>query len=59
MVNDAAVAHDAYISQKAQFTYPSDERKGGKMINEFFQPAEFLKRLELHREYVCKSKTKK
>ena len=59
MVNDVAVARDAYIGQKAQFTYPSDERTGLKMIAEFFQPAEFLKRLELHRQYICKSKTKK
>ena len=59
MVNDAAVARDAYIGQKAQFTYPNDERMGIKIINEFFQPAEFLKRLELHREHICKSKTKK
>ena len=29
------------------------------MITEFFQPSEFLKRLELHRKYICKSKTKK
>ena len=29
------------------------------MITEFFQPSEFLKRLELHRQYICKSKTKK
>ena len=29
------------------------------MINEFFSEAEFLKRLNLHREYICKSKTKK
>ena len=29
------------------------------MIAEFFSPIEFLKRLELHRDYICKSKTKK
>ena len=49
MVNDTAVARDIFIEQKAQFTYPNDERTGIKMITEFFQPAEFLKRLELHR----------
>ena len=59
MVNDTAVARDIYIEQKAQFTYPNDERTGIKMITEFFQPAEFLKRLELHRQHICKSKTKR
>ena len=49
MINDAAVARDAYIGQKAQFTYPNDEKVGTKMITDFFQPTEFLKRLELHR----------
>lgn len=29
------------------------------MIIDFFSEAEFLKRLQLHREHVCKSKTKK
>ena len=59
MVNDTAVARDAYIGQKQQFNFPSDERTGIRMITEFFQPAEFLKRLELHRQHICKSKTKK
>jgi len=29
------------------------------MIIDFFSEAEFLKRLNLHREHICKSKTKK
>ena len=29
------------------------------MIIDFFKPENFLKRLRLHRDYICKSKTKK
>jgi len=59
MSNDPAVVKEIYHSQKQNFSWPNDERTAVAAITEFFSPAEFLKRLNIHREYVCKSKTKK
>lgn len=57
MSNDPALVRQIYLGQKSQFAI--DERQAQQMIVDFFSPAEFLKRLDLHREYICKSKTKK
>ena len=57
MSNDPSFVREVYMTQRSQFAY--DERTAQQKILEFFSPAEFLKRLELHREHICKSKTKK
>ena len=59
MSNDPNVVRQIYLSQKYKFSYPNDERTAQQMILDFFSEAEFLKRLQLHRNHICKSKTKK
>ena len=59
MVNDSSTLYDYYCEQKAAFTYPSQEHIALNMIRDFFTAEKFLLRLNLHREHICKSKTKK
>ena len=59
MSNDPNVVRQIYPSQKYKFSYLNDERTAQQMILDFFSEAEFLKRLQLHRNHICKSKTKK
>ena len=58
MSNDPQVVRQIYVSNKQHFN-GTDERRAEQWIFEFFSPPEFMKRLLLHREHVCKSKTKK
>ena len=59
MINDSAAMYDYYLEQKAQFSFPSQENIALSMIRDFFKADKFLLRLNLHREHICKSKTKK
>lgn len=59
MVNDPAEIKAIFSSNSAQLCQSNDRNSYLTMITEFFAPSEFLKRLELHRLFVCKSKTKK
>ena len=59
MTNDPAMVKEIYRPQRQHFAWPSDERAALQEITTFFSPEEFLKRLEIHREHICKSKTKK
>lgn len=57
--NDPAIVRQVYLSHKVELAYPNDERTAQQMIADFFKPEEYLKRLNIHREQICKSKTKK
>lgn len=61
MVNDSYVVTQVYLepANRPQFSYPASENQAKNLISDFFKPENFLKRLRLHREYICKSKTKK
>ena len=59
MSNDAGVVKEVYIANKVNIPVPKDERTAKNWIFEFFTEKEFLIRLNLHREHICKSKTKK
>jgi len=61
MLNDAHYVIQVYLepANRPKFSYPAQENVARNLINEFFKPENFLKRLRLHREHICKSKTKK
>ena len=46
-------------ANRPEFAYPAQENVAKNLIIDFFKPENFLKRLRLHREHICKSKTKK
>ena len=56
--NDPQIVRQIFLRNKQQFGQ-QDDRKVETMIFEFFSAPEFMKRLLLHREHICKSKTKK
>ena len=59
MVNDSHAVYDIYLEQKSAFPYPAQENVALNLITDFFKPDKFLLRLNLHRDHICKSKTKK
>lgn len=61
IVNDAHVVTQIYLEpgNRSQFSYPASESQAKTLIADFFKAENFLKRLRLHREHICKSKTKK
>ena len=59
MSNNPTTIRQVYMEHKTQFAHPNNEQTAKQMIVNFFSPVEFLKRLNLHREHICKSKTKR
>ena len=59
MSNDSGVVREIYIANRQHIQVPKDERTAKNWIADFFSDKEFLVRLNLHREHICKSKTKK
>ena len=58
-MSDPTVVRETYLRERSTFLYPADDRAAQALFNEFFSEDAFLKRLELHREHVCQSKTKR
>ena len=60
MCNDPKIIRRIYSENRASLTQQGvDDSKATTWLGEFFTPAGFITRLELHREHICKSKTKK
>lgn len=47
-----------YAQNMSKFQWPRDEKSASALLKDFFNEANFVKRVKLHQQHICKSKLK-
>ena len=55
---DINVLRSCYLENRSRFQWPRDDREATAVLTDFFNEANFVRRLQLHQQHINKSKTK-